>query len=108
MNAPALRPPTAEIRRNEQRRQPSRTAARVCTEGDGSRYGAASAVRTLQLRETCRLHLLEIVAGMIARPRQRRGRDQQKPFGTSDCGIGVERLGRNELVDLGVARRRLE
>ena len=53
-------------------------------------------------------HFLEVVAGMIAGPGQRRCGDQQEALGTRYCRIGIERLRGDELLDPGVARGRLE
>src|SRR5690349_24585174 len=76
--------------------------------GAWSRCGAASAVRTLQLGVACRLHLLAVVACVIARPCQRRRGDEEETFCPGDRSISVERLGSDELLDLRMTRRRLQ
>ena len=50
----------------------------------------------------------EIVAGMIARPRQRRCGDLQEAFGARNRAIGRKSLRSNEFGDLGMLGRRLE
>src|SRR3954454_18218651 len=114
MTGRAPPPPTEGTRHSGLRPRRARTVARACTEGGGSHCGAASAANsfriktTLQLSETCRLHLLEVVAGAIARASSRRCGDEQETLRAGDRGIGVEGLGRDELLDLGVPRGRLK
>src|SRR3954452_8630186 len=108
MSEPGPRPPTAETRRSARRRRPCRTAVPACRANAGFRCDAASAGGAAQLRGASGLHLLEVVAGVIARPGQRRRSDEEEALGAGDRGVGIERLRSDELLDLRMLRRRLE
>src|SRR3546814_8677894 len=58
-----------------------------------------------QLRLTRGAHAFEIVAGVIARPGQRRRSALQEALGARDLSISVERLGGHEVDTLSKTRR---
>src|SRR6185437_15681161 len=108
MSGPSLQPPRAETRHSAGRRRPARTAVPAYKVNAWSRCAAASAVRTLQLSESCRPHLFEVLAGMIARAGQRGGSDEQESLRPRYRAVRLERPRRDELLDLRMTGGGLE
>src|SRR3546814_14634155 len=102
-----MRPPRAGNRDSARYPSPARTSVRRYKVARAFRDDAARSVRDAgELRFTRGAHPLEIVAGVIARPGQRRRSDLQETLGARDLRIGVEGLRGPEIDHLGVLRLR--
>src|SRR3546814_9313313 len=95
-----MRPPRAGNRDSARYPSPARTSVRRYKVARAFRDDAARSVRDAgELRFTRGAHPLEIVAGVIARPGQRRRSDLQETLGARDLRIGVEGLRGHEIED---------
>src|SRR5665213_360874 len=84
----------------------ARTSAPGCKEAAAARR--ASALLRSKHRRARRLEPGEIVAGMVRRTGQRRGRDHQEPLALRQAAAGFELVRGDKAFDGVVLRRRLK